>query len=173
MILKRLSEHGVEYVLVGGFAAMGHGCMIVTQDMDICAPLVRPNLDKIVGALGDLHPHFRFRPNSQKLPLYDDPARLVGFKNIYLTTDWGILDILGEMEGIATYLDLASKSVEVNFGEFKCQMIDLDTLIAVKRAVGRQKDLFHLKQLEAVRKKKEDRAMSSKENETFHDADPT
>lgn len=153
MILKRLSEHGVEYVLIGGFAAMGHGCMIVTQDVDVCAPLVRPNLDKMIEALRDLHPNFRFRPGSQKLPLYDDPEQLVGFKNIYLTTDWGILDILGSMEGVATYSELASKSVEADFGNFKCKMIDLDTLIAVKKGAGRQKDLFHLKHLEAVRKK--------------------
>jgi hypothetical protein len=81
-----LSEHGVEYVLVGAFAAMGHGSMIVTHDVDVCAPLVRPNLDRIVEALRDLHPFFRFRPENQKLPLYDDPARLVGFRNIYLIT---------------------------------------------------------------------------------------
>ena len=157
MILNRLSEHGVEYVLVGAFAAMGHGCMIVTHDVDICAPLVRPNLDHIVEALRDLHPHFRFRPDSHKLPFYDDPARLVGFKNIYLTTDWGILDILGEMEGVATFTELSAKSVEADFGKFKCRMIDLDTLITVKKAVGRPKDLFHLKHLEAIRKKDEER----------------
>ena len=67
MILKRLSEHGVEYVLIGGFAAMGHGCMIVTQDVDVCAPLVRPNLDKMIEALRDLHPEFSIPTRQPKV----------------------------------------------------------------------------------------------------------
>ena len=155
MILKRLSEHGVDYVLVGAFAAMGHGTMIVTHDVDICAPLVRPNLDRIVAALGDLNPYFRFRPSTARLPLYDDPARLVGFKNIYLITDWGTLEILGEMPDLADYGTIAMKAVEADFGSFKCKMIDLDSLIAAKKIAGRPKDLAHLKHLEAIKKKRE------------------
>lgn len=151
MILKRLSDRQVDYVLIGSFAAMGHGSPIVTQDIDVCAPLVRPNLDRIVEALRDLHPTFRMRPG-QKLPLYDDPARLVGFKNIYLNTDWGVVDILGELPGVGPFEQIAKTAVHANFTEFSCPMLDLETLIAAKRAAGRPKDLVHLRHLEAIRK---------------------
>jgi len=152
-MLKRLSEHGVDYVLIGAFAVIGHGAPIVTQDVDVCAPLVRPNLDRIVEALRDLHPYFRIRPDTQKLPLYEDPARLVGFRNIYLTTDWGTLDILGELPDVATFEELAGKAIEADFGTVKCKMIDLDTLIKAKKALARPKDLFHLRHLEAIQKR--------------------
>ena len=35
-LLRRLVEHGVEFVLVGGMAAAAHGASIVTEDVDIC-----------------------------------------------------------------------------------------------------------------------------------------
>jgi hypothetical protein len=151
MILKRLSDHGVDFVLIGSFAAMGHGSPIVTQDVDVCAPLVRPNLDQIIGALRDLNPYFRFRAG-QKLRLYDDPARLVGFKNIYLETDWGVLDILGDLPGVGPFEQIARTAETIDFGGFTCRMLDLDTLIAAKRAAGRPKDLVHLRHLEALKK---------------------
>jgi hypothetical protein len=62
------------------------------------------------------------------------------------------------MPGVATYEQLAAKSIEANFGAFTCRMIDLDTLIATKKMAGRPKDLLHLKQLEAVRRKKNEQA---------------
>lgn len=154
MILKRLSDHETQFVLIGSFAAMGHGSPVVTQDVDICAPLVRPNLDKIVNALRDLRPHFRFQ-GSRKLPLYDDPARLVGFKNIYLNTDWGILDILGDLPGVGPFEQIIQTAVPIDFDQFTCLMLELDTLIAAKRAAGRPKDLVHLRHLEAIKKLKD------------------
>src|SRR2546430_1303425 len=114
-ILKRLTDHGVEFVVIGSFAAVGHGAPIVTRDVDVCAPLVRPNLDNIVAALRDLHPYFRFRPATSRIYLYDDPARLVGFKNIYLVTDLGLIDILGELPDVGSYEKIAATSVEADF----------------------------------------------------------
>ena len=37
LLLNRLIEHKVEFVIVGGFAAVAHGVKLVTQDMDVCA----------------------------------------------------------------------------------------------------------------------------------------
>ncbi len=152
-ILKRLTEHDVEFVLIGAYAAMAHGTAITTQDVDVCAPLIRPNLDRIIAALRDLHPYFRFRPATSRIWLYDDPARLVGFKNIYLATDLGPVDILGELPDVATYDQVAAKSIEADFKTFKCRMIDLDTLISAKRAANRPKDQIHLRHLEALQRR--------------------
>jgi hypothetical protein len=142
----------VEYVLVGAYAAMSHGALITTQDVDVCAPLGRPNLDRIVEALRDLHPYFRFRPDS-KIALYDDPARLVGFKNLNLVTDWGVIDILGDLPDVATYDQIASKAIPATFGRFTCPLIDLETLIAAKRGAGRPKDQLHLRYLEEIQRR--------------------
>jgi hypothetical protein len=37
-ILKRLLDHKVEFVVIGGMAAMYHGSALVTQDIDFCVP---------------------------------------------------------------------------------------------------------------------------------------
>lgn len=33
-LLRRLSQAGIEFVIVGGFAGIVHGCTYVTQDID-------------------------------------------------------------------------------------------------------------------------------------------
>jgi hypothetical protein len=50
-LLKRLNDHGVKYVLVGGMACVMHGLQVVTQDVDICAPLTRENLSGYLAQL--------------------------------------------------------------------------------------------------------------------------
>lgn len=51
-LLKRLSDFGVEYILIGDMAAIVHGSTVVTRDVDVCAPPVFPNLQRIVAACG-------------------------------------------------------------------------------------------------------------------------
>jgi len=61
--------------------------------------------------------------------------------NFTLTTDLGDIDVLGEVAGDETYQTLPAHSFDVEaFGiRFKC--IDLPTLIRIKEAAGRRKDL--------------------------------
>jgi predicted nucleotidyltransferase len=35
-LLQRLTDAGLEFVLVGGFAVVSHGSFYVTRDVDIC-----------------------------------------------------------------------------------------------------------------------------------------
>jgi hypothetical protein len=55
-ILKRLTEHEVEYVLVGGMAAVLHGSSVVTQDVDVCAPLEPPTPPRVIKQHRDKNP---------------------------------------------------------------------------------------------------------------------
>ncbi len=91
-LINRLLSSGVEFVLVGGMAGIVHGSSVVTEDLDICAPLSEENLKKLLTALSSLHPRWRMRPNLP--PLTNDPIELTGFKNLYLLTDAGQLDVL-------------------------------------------------------------------------------
>ena len=70
--------------------------------------------------------------------------------NFTLTSSLGDIDLLGEVAGGGTYPNLLSHTVVVDaFGvEFKC--IDLPTLIELKRAAGRPKDLESLAELQAL-----------------------
>lgn len=152
-ILKRLNDCGVDYILVGGMAAVAHGSPMMTRDVDICAPLAELNLSKILNALRGIHPKFRMRPD--RMPLFEEPERLAGIKNLYLVTDLGQIDILGELPEICHYAELANCTVEMNLGGFTCRVLDLDTLIAAKKAAGRDKDIIGVRHLEAIKKTRE------------------
>jgi hypothetical protein len=43
-LLERLVKAGVDFVIVGGFAGVVHGCTYVTQDVDICCDFSAANL---------------------------------------------------------------------------------------------------------------------------------
>ena len=70
--------------------------------------------------------------------------------NFTLTTSLGDLDLLGEVVGGGGYRDLLRHTFDVEgFGvTFKC--VDLSTLIKLKRAAGRPKDLEALAELQAL-----------------------
>jgi len=148
-LLKRLNNCAVEYVLVGGVAAVVHGSQLVTGDLDICAPLDAPNLAKIVGALSDLQAKFRMTPDRRPLPT--EPDELAGYKNLYLETLLGQLDILSEIAGVGDYAEVAMHSITLDLGGAICRVLDLDTLIKSKKALGRPRDLQAVIELEAIR----------------------
>lgn len=50
-LLRRLTEESLEFVIVGGFAAVTHGSAYVTRDVDICAVLTA---EKALGREKDL-----------------------------------------------------------------------------------------------------------------------
>jgi predicted nucleotidyltransferase len=37
-LIQRLVDNGVEFVIIGGFAAVAHGVTVLTRDVDMCIP---------------------------------------------------------------------------------------------------------------------------------------
>jgi hypothetical protein len=58
-LLGRVIQTGVEFVVVGGFAAVAHGVSLPTQDIDVCCRFTPENLLRLQGAIADLHPVHR------------------------------------------------------------------------------------------------------------------
>lgn len=50
-IIKALSLHQVEFVIIGGMAAVAHGVPVTTFDLDICYLRTLENIKKLVSAL--------------------------------------------------------------------------------------------------------------------------
>lgn len=46
-LLHALREAGVEFVVIGGVAALAHGALTPTRDVDIAAPLTEDNLRRL------------------------------------------------------------------------------------------------------------------------------
>lgn len=47
LLLKALLEADLEFVLIGGYAAVVHGSSQVTRDLDLCAVLSPSNIEKL------------------------------------------------------------------------------------------------------------------------------
>ena len=146
-LVRRLLVREVGFVLVGGLAAVAHGATLVTRDTDICCPFDFANMRKLYGAIADLHPVHR---TPQKLPLEVTPELCSRLKNLYLSTDAGALDCLGEITGIGGFEAVKRRSVEVTLWERPCRILSLEGLIAAKEAMGRTQDRLALMQLRCI-----------------------
>jgi hypothetical protein len=150
-LLQRLLTEKVEFVLVGGLAAIAHGSATTTHDADVCVRFDETSVRGILRALAGLNPRHRMTP--QKLPLGDDPLRYVGNRNLYVVCDEGIIDFLGELTGVGDFARINASAVEMQVSTFSCRVISLDDLILSKRSVGRPKDKQVARELELVRER--------------------
>lgn len=149
-LMRRLVAAEVEFVLVGGLAAMAHGVARATRDMDICCRFSEANLMRIQQALADIHPVHRSRPD---LPLALTPEQCARLKNLYLITDLGIVDCLSDILGIGGFDEVARRSVELALPLGKLRVIDLEALIVAKEAMGRSHDLSTARELKEIKKR--------------------
>ena len=152
-ILRRLHDAKVEFSLIGGLASRHYGVTLVTEDVDVCARFTPENLRRIESAFKDFHPRNRLTANKLPLELTDELCR--SLKNIYLTTDLGVLDCLSRVAGIGDFDAVLRQSELKEFPFGRCYMLKLDALIQAKQAVGRPHDLITVKQLQAIKEKKE------------------
>lgn len=150
-ILRRLHDAGVEFSLIGGMASRHYGVTLVTEDLDVCARFTPGNLRRIEGALKDCHPRHRLTAN--RLPLELTDRLCVELKNLYLTTDIGILDCLSEVAGVGDFEAVMASSQLVRFPIGDCYVLTMDALIRAKQAVGRTHDLITVRQLTAIKEK--------------------
>ncbi len=148
-LLRALEAADADFILVGGVAAVAHGGTRLTQDLDVVYLRERDAMDRLVEGLGDLSPYLRGAPPG--LPFDWSRETLERGLNFTLTTDLGDIDLLGEITGGGTYQDLLPRTVEIEVFGMRCRCLDLPTLIDVKRAAGRPKDLEAIAELEVLR----------------------
>jgi hypothetical protein len=147
-LLGALVGNRVEFVVVGGVAATIHGGSRLTQDVDVVYRRTPENVERLVRALAPTRPYLRGAPPG--LPFVFDASTIEAGLNFTLTTVLGDIDLLGEVTGGGRFEDLQGRTVEVSaYGHaFRC--VDLPTLIRLKRAAGRPKDLEAIGELERL-----------------------
>jgi hypothetical protein len=148
-LLHALHAQDVEFILVGGVAAVAHGSVRLTQDIDICYARDDANLARLCRALEPFAPYLRGAPPG--LPFEWSPRTLRNGLNFTLTTTVGLIDLLGEITGGGDYAALREHTVTVTVFGADTRILDLPTLIHVKRAAGRPKDFEVIAELEALR----------------------
>jgi hypothetical protein len=149
-LLKVLLENDIDFVLIGGFAAVVHGSTLVTQDLDICSAMSVENIKKLRSVLKNLNPIHRMNLKAN-LSFLDHPKSLEGLNNIYLNTDLGILDILSATQPAGDFETIKKNAIDIPLYGFSCKVISIDDLIKVKESMKRPKDLQAVIELKKVK----------------------
>ena len=150
-LLFKLAVADVRFILVGGFGAVSLGSSLVTRDVDVSCDMSIDTLERVHAALADFHPIHRMTP--QRLPFTLGDAKKGGVKNLYLSTDLGQIDILGDIKGIGDFLSCWERSEPLIIAGREIRVLTIDALIDAKRAMGRPKDLHAVLELEAIRER--------------------
>jgi predicted nucleotidyltransferase len=149
-ILRRLVERGVDFVVIGGIAAVLHGSARNTFDLDIC---FAPDDVNLV-ALGDVLTALgaRLKGVEEHAPFVPDARTLGQIELLTLVTALGELDVLARPPGAPTYAELRRNADRHDLGGFNVSVASIDDLIAMKQAAGRPKDLLDIEELDAIKR---------------------
>jgi len=147
-LLRLLTDHGVEFIIVGGAAATAHGSARLTLDLDVVYKRTKENIGRIVNALRPIQPYLRGAPAG--LPFDWSVETIEKGLNFTLTTTLGALDLLGEIVGGGGYEQLRGETISVEIAGVQCLCLGIERLIQVKRAAGRPKDLEVVAELQQI-----------------------
>jgi len=132
-----LGDHGVEFIVVGGVAAVLEGVPVNTFDLHVVHSRQPDNIVRLRAALDSLCAAYRTRPE-----LKPETSHLASAGHQLLMTRFGPLDILGAIGRSRGYDDLLPHAREIEVAEgLRVWVLNLETLIAVKEEVGGEKDL--------------------------------
>lgn len=154
--IRKLNQHGVRFVLIGGLGARLRGSPTVTSDMDICYDRDPTNLEALARALKDLKA--TLRGADEDLPFLLDARTLAAGDHFTFTTTAGPIDILGTPAGTDGFGGLTQNATSFDVGGETVLVASLDDLIEMKRAAGRPKDLVEMEILGAIKDTERERA---------------
>ena len=150
--LTRLNQHGVEFVIIGGVCGIMHGTTLVTTDLDVCCRFTPSNLRRLESAVKTCIRLPAYRQQTA-VQLTDELPRT----HERLSSDRPRKNWIasGALKGVGDYEQVLKHSVvfQLSYGNFR--ILDLDTLITSKEALGRARDLEAVRQLRAVKERNE------------------
>ncbi len=149
LVLRILVEHGVRFVLIGGFAAAIRGSPVITGDVDICYARDDENLERLAAALEELGATLRGAPSD--VPFQLDARTLREGEHFTFATKAGALDCLGTPAGTDGFADLDASATDEDLDGLVVRVASVDDLIRMKRAAGRPQDLIAAEWLAALR----------------------
>lgn len=147
--LRALSDAGVEFVVIGGFAGALYGSTSVTWDLDICYERTNENIESLVAVLKQAQA--RLRGADEDVAFLLDAETISQGDAFTFNTDFGPLDILGIPAGAGGYDQLKANAVRMDLGDdVQVWVAAVEDLIAMKQAAGRPKDLIEVEVLGAL-----------------------
>jgi hypothetical protein len=145
-ILRILTAHEVDFVVIGGIAVQTHGYIRGTHDLDI---IVRPQLINL-SRLGEALAELEAEPRAPARIKLTDPHKLGRAPLVPVMTKFGPLDIVN-VEHVAgpppSYEALRAAALVVEHPDFQVAVAGVSDLIRMKRAAGREHDLMDIEAL--------------------------
>lgn len=147
-----LNEEGVDYVIVGGFAAVVHGSSLPTRDIDVVPSRTPNNLDRLARALKRMNAMIRTEGDPVSAPL-DRPFLANMPLMLNLVTDLGEMDLtFAPSGGLGGFDEWDAHAIVVEIADgLEVHIAALDDIIASKVAANRPKDQRSLPYLESLR----------------------
>jgi hypothetical protein len=144
-ILEGLLKADIKFILVGGLAAVVQGSPVTTMDVDIVHNRSSENISKLFAFLKSIDATYR-RPDDKVIgPNEED---ISGMGHFLFTTRFGPLDVLAFIEQGKAYEDLLEHTVEIEFRSHIIRVLNLKTLVELKKASRDPKDKQRLIVLE-------------------------
>ena len=145
-ILTRLSDEGVEAIVVGMVAAVLQGVPLMTWDLDIVHRRTPQNVARLLRVLHDIQSIARRDPRI----LTPNETHLIGPGHVLPETKFGDFDCLGAIDGGRAYEDLLDSSILIDFENRPVRLLSLKEILAVKKRAGRPKDLAAIPYIEST-----------------------
>ncbi len=152
-ILRKLTDGGVDFFIIGGVAVGYHGHVRATKDVDVVPSPDQANLDRLAAVLTQLNAQVdgaeEFDPAELPDPL--DPEALATGGNWVLTTSLGRLDIMQWIGDHPLWEEMSVDAIEDEIAGMRIKVIDYDNLVRLKELAGRPEDLADLERLREAR----------------------
>jgi hypothetical protein len=150
-VLSVFDEHGVRFVLIGGMAAILHGDVGVTVDLDVVPDRSGDNLERLASALRALAARIRTEGEPQGLPFDCSPEffRNLGPESfVNMTSDAGDIDVIFQPAGTDGFADLERAALRIEATDrVEILVASLEDIIRSKEAANREKDQLALPRL--------------------------
>jgi hypothetical protein len=136
-LLDALGTSDIEFIVVGGAAAVLHGAPITTQEVDIVHKIDEENVRKLKTLLDELDVRIRDAAG-RSMPL--EASALLGTGHVRLSTSRGPLDLLCRLHDGRGFDELIPHTETVTDGSVTLRIVDLPTLIEIKSNTGTARD---------------------------------
>ena len=135
--LRLLNAHGVEYLVIGGYAVGYHGFVRATGDLDVFVGISEKNAEGLVA----VYREFGFGAQGLTKRLFLEQGKIVRIGLPPLR-----IEVINRISGV-TFADVYSKRIEASIDGVRISFIDLESLLRNKTASGRLKDLADVEAL--------------------------
>lgn len=134
-----LSERSVQFIVVGGVAALMNGAPVQTYDVDMVYAREPENTARLLQVPQEIEAVFRVQPERRLRP---NESHIAERGHLNLLTNYGSVDLLATIGDNLGYWELLSHTTEMEIEDgIRIRVLDLETIISLKEQLASDKVL--------------------------------